>query len=53
MLDRRFAFLAGTGRTGTHWLARLINRYTTSGEAHALHDGLTKRLKIRHRPSAT
>lgn len=53
MLDRRFAFLAGTGRTGTHWIARLINRYTTAGEAHALHDGLPKRLKIRGMPSAT
>jgi hypothetical protein len=50
MLDARFCYLAGTGRTGTHWLDRLFKKYASDVDVASFHDGLPDRLKARPTP---
>jgi hypothetical protein len=47
MLDKRFCFLAGTGRTATHWFYNLFKRFCNDVEVMPFHDGLPNRLKPR------
>jgi len=45
----QFSCIAGTGRTGSHWLQKFIQVHAV-GKVQTFHDGLPNRLK--HRPSA-
>lgn len=53
MLNKRFCFIAGTGRTGSHWFDALFRKYASDHLVASFHDGLPKRLKIRQNPSRT
>lgn len=45
MLNKQFCFLAGTGRTATHWVQRLIDAACDKGKVATFHDGFPKRAK--------
>lgn len=52
MLLKTFAYLAGTGRTGTHWVQRLIQATCDRAKVVTFHDSFPKRAKTagRHTP---
>ena len=45
MLHRQFCYIAGTGRTGTHWIKRLLDTSCERGKVATFHDGFPKRAK--------
>ena len=47
---RRFCYLAGTGRTATHWVKRLIDE--SCPDVATFHDAFPKRAKVGNRPNA-
>lgn len=49
MLHKQFAYLAGTGRTGTHWTKVLLDRCCDQSKVAAFHDNFPKRAKARGR----
>ena len=53
MLNKRLCYIAGTGRTGSHWFDVLFRKFASDHQVASFHDGLPKRLKIRQNPRAT
>lgn len=51
MLNKTFVYLAGTGRTGTHWVQRLIQTSCDKTKVVTFHDGFPKRAKTAGRRS--
>jgi hypothetical protein len=45
MLNKTFCYIAGTGRTGTHWAQRLIQASCDKKKVATFHDGFPKRAK--------
>lgn len=52
MLHRQFSYLAGTGRTGTHWIEMLLRKACDTSKVAAFHDDFPKRAKTRGRHTA-
>lgn len=46
MLRKQFCYLAGTGRTGTHWLARLLTAACDKAKVAVFHDNFPKRARV-------
>lgn len=45
MLHKQFCYLAGTGRTATHWIENVIQASTEHAKVVTFHDGFPKRAK--------
>jgi hypothetical protein len=45
MLHKQFSYLAGTGRTATHWIERLIQAACDKSKVATFHDNFPKRTK--------
>lgn len=52
MLHRQFSYLAGTGRTGTHWIEMLLKKACDQSKVAAFHDDFPKRARTRNRRTA-
>ena len=54
MLNKQFCYIAGTGRTGSHWVKHLLDASTESGKVATFHDNFPKRAKTsaRRTPAA-
>lgn len=46
MLHKQFAYLAGTGRTGTHWIKLLLDKACDKTKTATFHDNFPKRAKV-------
>jgi len=53
MLHKTFSYLAGTGRTGTHWIQKLIREACDGAKVITFHDGFPKRAKTAKRRTPT
>jgi len=49
MLHKQFSYLAGTGRTATHWVKLLLDKACDGSKVAAFHDNFPKRAKTARR----
>ena len=54
MLHKQFSYLAGTGRTATHWIKLLLDKATDQSKVATFHDNFPKRARTsgRRTPAA-
>ena len=52
MLNKRFCFIAGTGRNASHFMRMIFNKYVDNQKVASFHDGLFSRLKMGKRHTA-
>jgi len=45
MLNKQFSYLAGTGRTATHWVKLLLDKATDQSKVATFHDNFPKRTR--------
>jgi len=49
MLQKQFSYLAGTGRTATHWFKLLIDKACDQSKIATYHDNFPKRTRTKAR----
>ncbi|NIQ90667.1 MAG: hypothetical protein GWN93_17265 [Deltaproteobacteria bacterium] len=52
MLNKQFSYLAGTGRTATHFFSAVLGKHCDRSKVVTFHDGITDRLKKGNRFTA-